>query len=189
MKEGDVLEHGPASAEALRRLAILEESAGAGKFSAARWYVSPEILPPYRPDPTLRVMVGEEFEQFTPSSREKFLRDSFQVTNESDRMGYRLSGGGLRLTKPVERISEPTACGAIQAPPDGNMIVLLADRQTVGGYPKVAHVAAVDLPVIAQVKPGESIRFREIGLGEAQELYCQRERQLWLLKCAVALRD
>ena len=68
----------------------------------------------------------------------------FRVTAKSDRMGYRLQGEALELTQPLEMISEAVSFGTIQVPPDGNPIVLLADRQTAGGYPRIAHIASAD---------------------------------------------
>ena len=91
-------------------------------------------------------------------------------------MGYRLDGPGLALREPLEMISEAVAFGTVQVPPDGNPIVLMADRQTTGGYPKIADVASVDLPLIAQTVPGDTVRFERISLDEAQALYLDRER-------------
>jgi len=79
-------------------------------------------------------------------------------------------------------------CGTVQVPPDGRPIVLMADRQTTGGYPRIAQVAAADLPVLAQVRPGERLSFREIALEEAEKLLLEREAQFERLKIAVRLR-
>ena len=109
------------------------------------------------------------------------------ITMQSDRMGYRLSGPLLQLTKPLEMISEAVALGTIQVPPNGNPIVLLADRQTVGGYPKIAQVAGVDICTVAQIKPGGKILFQEISVAEAERLYMAREEELGQLKIAIQL--
>ena len=91
------------------------------------------------------------------------------------RQGYRLDGPGLALAAPLEMISEAVAFGTVQVPPDGQPIVLMADRQTTGGYPKIASVASVDLPLLAQRVPGETLRFERVTLDEAQALYLERE--------------
>lgn len=94
----------------------------------------------------------------------------------------------MALNEPLEMISESVALGTIQVPPEGNPIVLLADRQTAGGYPKIAQVAAVDVAIIAQTRPGDQIWFQEISLKEAEQLYHEREEYLQHLKQAIALR-
>jgi antagonist of KipI len=103
-------------------------------------------------------------------------------------MGYRLSGATLKLEKPLEMISEAVSLGTIQVPADGNPIILLADRQTVGGYPKIAQVAAVDICKVVQSKPGDKICFEEISLQEAERLYIAREEYIQNLRTAINLR-
>ena len=103
------------------------------------------------------------------------------------RTGQISAGGGL-LKAPLEEIvSEGVATGAVQVPPDGQPIVLLADRQTVGGYPKIAIVASVDLPLLAQLRAGDSVTFTEIPVAEAQELWLANERLLATVKQGIAL--
>jgi len=93
-------------------------------------------------------------------------------------MGYRLEGPALTLRSPLEMISEGVAFGTVQVPPDGNPIVLMADRQTAGGYPKIAAVAAVDLPLLAQTVPQQSVQFELVSLENAQRLYLERELEI-----------
>jgi antagonist of KipI len=102
-------------------------------------------------------------------------------------MGYRLEGGALELTKPMELLSEAVAFGTVQLPPSGDPIVLMADRQTTGGYPRIGEVASVDLPLLAQLKPGDRIRFRPVALDEAQRLYLVREDNIRQARAAIAL--
>ncbi|MGZ4164703.1 MAG: KipI antagonist, partial [Tumebacillaceae bacterium] len=175
------------SAHAQRRITQLEARAGNDPFAATNWVVSQRLLPDYRRDPMLRVMRGAQFDAFTEGSRVQFLGDTFAVTPQSDRMGYRLQGEPLQLSAPLEMISEAVTAGTIQVPPEGNPIVLLADRQTIGGYPKIGQIATVDLPLIAQVKPGETVSFCEITVSEAQALVVRRERELHLLKQGINL--
>ena len=94
----------------------------------------------------------------------------------------RLEGPVLLRNTTRDLISSPVVPGTIQVPPDGQPIVLLADAQTIGGYPQVANVVTVDLPLVAQLRPGDSVRFREISLGEARALISTREHSLALLK-------
>src|SRR6266702_2837130 len=93
-------------------------------------------------------------------------QETYRITTQSDRMGYRLQGPELGLVAPREMVSEAVAFGAIQVPADGQPIILMADRQTTGGYPKIAHVCAVDLPRLAQQIPGDSVRFELVDLAE-----------------------
>ncbi|GAX91544.1 biotin-dependent carboxyltransferase family protein [Effusibacillus lacus] len=188
LKEGDVLNLRPPSEQAKRRIRQLSEAAGTLGFSSSEWTISTDILPAYGKDPVIRVIRGGQFELFSADSREQIFASEFQVTPQSDRMGYRLTGPKLSLSEPMELISEAVAAGTVQVPPEGNPIVLLADRQTTGGYPKIAQVITVDLPIIAQVKPGEKVRFQEVSIDEAQELYRLREMEIHLLKQGIALR-
>lgn len=147
-------------------------------MSPASWFPSHTVLPDYRANPILRVVPGGQLDWFDEESQNALRTRMFQVTPQSDRMGYRLSGSGLKLKQPKELISEAVTSGTIQVPPDGNPIVLMADRQTTGGYPKIAQIATVDLPVMAQVRPGQSIGFEFITVEEAQSLLREQHREL-----------
>lgn len=122
------------------------------------------------PDQPLRIVAGREWARFSDAARHALVSEPFRIGAQSDRMGYRLEGSPLALAAPAEMLSEAVAFGTIQVPPDGQPIVLMADRQTTGGYPKIAHVCAVDLPRLAQKMPGEAVRFALIDLREAQRL-------------------
>lgn len=121
-------------------------------------------------DAPLRVVRGREWQAFGADAHAALTSSSFRIGAQSDRMGYRLEGPALMLHTPREMLSEAVAFGTIQVPPDGQPIVLMADRQTTGGYPKIAHVCAVDLPRLAQHMPGESVRFEVIPIEDAQRL-------------------
>lgn len=143
-----------------------------------------EWIPSWQESPTIQVIRGSEFSSFTIQSQKDFFTDVFQVTPRSDRMGYRLQardGSPLLRQLQEEVISSGVVPGTIQVPPDGQPIVLMADCQTVGGYPRIGVVATVDLPKMAQCKPGDYVTFAEITLEEAQELYIQQERSLRIL--------
>lgn len=133
----------------------------------------------------IRVLRGREFDQFTAESRERLFRHAFVVSSQSDRMGYRLEGQSLGFTAYPEMISEGVTVGTLQVPPDGRPILLMADRQTTGGYPRIAQVVTVDISALAQVKPGDSLRFREVSLAEAQDLIRRQARQLKCLHYAI----
>ena len=122
------------------------------------------------PGAPLRIVPGREWEAFEPRARQAMTEQSFRISPRSDRMGCRLDGEALHLTQPLELQSEAVSFGTIQVPPDGLPIVLMADRQTTGGYPRIANVAAVDLPRLAQAMAGEPVRFEWILLAEAQRL-------------------
>jgi allophanate hydrolase subunit 2 len=91
-------------------------------------------------------------------------------------MGYRLQGPDILMTQPRQMISEATTFGTIQVPAGGQPIVLMADRQTTGGYPKIAYVATVDLPLLAQMGPGDKVQFELLTLAAAQTLDTARTR-------------
>ena len=137
---------------------------------------------------TVRVVQGAQWPFFSESARRAFTTAEFTLTPSSDRMGYRLEGAKLATRDPIEMISEGVSFGTIQVPPDGNPIILMADCQTTGGYPKIAQAASVDLPILAQMMPGQTMRFELISLDLAQELYLAREREFRLLRESTAQR-
>jgi antagonist of KipI len=136
----------------------------------------------------LRIIRGAEWERFTPAAREAFLKQQFTVTDEADRMGARLDGPKLERDNDAELVSEAVAPGTIQVPPNGAPILLLGDCQTLGGYPKLAHVITVDMPIAAQLRPGDPVRFAEVSLGEAHALLRERERDVCWFRAGLALR-
>jgi antagonist of KipI len=189
LREGDELPIGAPSEQARLLTGQLQSYAGEHPFAAAEWGVAPELLPAYREQPVIRAIQGNQFDRFSPESREAFFTRPFRVTPQSDRMGYRLDGPSLTLAEPFELISEAVAFGTVQVPAEGKPIVLLADRQTTGGYPKIAQIATVDLPVMAQTKPGDTLRFREISREEAELLYLEQESHIRQLKLGILLKQ
>lgn len=178
LKKGDLLNTLPVPAEHLDALVRTHDQ-------------SPDwLIPPvrYHQQPIVRMIPGRQFPLFDEASRMRIFQEPFTVSSDSDRMGYRLEGPTLALEQPQELISEAVAFGSIQVPADGNPIILLADRQTTGGYPKIGQVASVDLPLISQLKPGESLKFRHISAGDAQQLYIEQEQQIRQLKIAIQMK-
>ncbi len=164
-------------------LSIADKSLAVSR-SPANWCIG-SMMPTYSDSPTLRVILGSEFDWLTNTSQEQLFSAEFEVTPQSDRMGFRLSGPMLELTAPRELISEAVCPGTIQVPADGQPILLMADCATTGGYPKAACVASVDLPLAAQLRPGARLRFSVISLAEAQSLL--RERDVDIARLRVGL--
>jgi antagonist of KipI len=126
----------------------------------------------------LRLVRGADWDQFDARAQTALLSAQFTVGDEADRMGVRLNGATLSRHDTCELISEPVAPGTIQVPPNGQPILLLGDCQTIGGYPKIAHVITVDMPIAAQLRPGNPVHFGEVSLGEARALLAAREHDL-----------
>lgn len=144
---------------------------------ADHWRIDERILPRYSALPTVRVTPGAQADEFG-----RVLFDTeFKVMTQSDRMGLRLGGARLVRIGGGELISSPVAPGTVQIPPDGQPIVLMADAQTIGGYPKAAHVISADLPLVAQLRPGDRLRFVETSMAEAQRAMKARDHVLALL--------
>jgi antagonist of KipI len=132
--------------------------------------------------PLLRVVRGADWDRFNASAHNALTRENFSVTAEADRMGLRLDGPELIRLEPGDLVSEAVAPGTIQVPPNGKPILLLGDCQTIGGYPKIAHVITADLPMAAQLRPGDQLRFRAVSLAAAHELLFTREHEMELFR-------
>ncbi|MEO5958485.1 MAG: hypothetical protein ABIZ49_13215, partial [Opitutaceae bacterium] len=146
------------------------------------WRIDARILPAYGGSPTVRVVLGAQANEFD----REFFGSEYRVLPQSDRMGVRLQGTAFKRKNAIERLSAPVAPGTIQVPPDGQPIVLLADAQTIGGYPVVAHVISVDLPLVAQLRPGDAVRLRVVTLAEAHHFTQAQERALSILREGIA---
>ena len=145
---------------------------------AGHWRIDERIFPAYSPAPTVRVVRGAQADEFGGV----LFDTEFKVMSQSDRMGLRLGGRRLvRIGGAQELISSAVAPGTVQIPPDGQPIILMADAQTIGGYPQAAHVISVDLPLVAQLRPGDKLKFAEVPLNEAHQLALTRERVLAML--------
>ena len=118
----------------------------------------------------IRVVMGPQDKQFTRQGKETFLTSEYTVTSDFDRMGCRLEGPFIAHKETADIISDGIAFGAVQVPSHGKPIVLLSDRQTTGGYAKIAAIASVDIPKLVQRKTEHKIRFQEISVSEAQQL-------------------
>lgn len=175
----------PATGQRLFASLAPEKSAG---WAAARWHFpAPPLASPGAPL-VVRALPGPEYEQFAPASQQAFWAESFTVTTEADRMGCRLSGPVLHRLASTELLSSAVTFGTVQVPAGGQPIVLLADRQTTGGYPRLAQVITADWGRLAQALPGTRLRFVPAGLAEAQALYLAQEQRLRTLARAVYLK-
>ena len=130
----------------------------------------------------LKMIPGPQWDALGEASKRRFLDETFKVDARSDRMGLRLEGPPLTLDTPMERVSAGVASGTVQLPPEGGPILLLADRQTTGGYPRLGEVASVDLPWTAQLRPGDALRFTLCPLEEAQSAWLIQQRRLAFLE-------
>jgi antagonist of KipI len=139
--------------------------------------------------PALRFVAGADWNRFNASPLQRFTSEAFAVSPDSDRMGVRLAGPELRPTNHAELISEAVAPGTIQVPPSGKPILLLGDCQTIGGYPKIAHVITVDLSIAAQLRAGDQVRFSEVSIADAHRVLVEREHELERFRIGLSLRD
>ncbi|HEX8666303.1 MAG TPA: biotin-dependent carboxyltransferase family protein [Beijerinckiaceae bacterium] len=123
---------------------------------------------PLDPEAPVRVVLGPQDDYFTPEGIETFLTSPYAVSREADRMGYRLTGPRIAHARGFNIVSDGIVTGSVQVPGSGEPIVMMADRQTTGGYPKLATVISADLRLVAQRRAGEEIRFAAVGIEEAQ---------------------
>lgn len=123
-----------------------------------------------RSDGAIRVVLGPQDDYFTEAGIRTFLTSEYRVSPQSDRMGYRFDGPTIEFKDDYNIVSDGIAIGSVQVVGEGRPIVLLADRQTTGGYPKIATIASADLPRLAQRRPGDRVRFAAISVEEAEEL-------------------
>lgn len=135
-----------------------------------------------RAEYTLRVVLGPQDDAFTAAGIETFLTGVYTVTAEFDRMGCRLEGPEIAHETSGDIISDGIAFGAIQVPSSGQPIVMLADRQTTGGYTKIANVISADFRILGQLKSGDKVRFEKISLSAAQEALLAQRVSLRLLR-------
>jgi biotin-dependent carboxylase-like uncharacterized protein len=128
------------------------------------------LIPEYSDHPTLRITVGPQAEALTPAGFEIFLSSAYTVSDRCDRMGCSLEGPALTHRNQADIVSDGTVFGAVQVPGNGLPIILLADRQTIGGYIKPAAVISVDHSLLAQLTPGSTVRFQSVSLWNAREM-------------------
>ncbi|MGU3369715.1 5-oxoprolinase subunit C family protein [Bacillus mycoides] len=185
LKKGDYFQIGTGAEVASRFIQNLQEE----KRIKTKWAICNNALPKYKKHPILRVITDFEYDQFTEESIKSFFSKEYKVSNYADRMGYRLDGDVLNRVEEIEILSSPVTFGTIQVPNGGQPIILMADRQTTGGYPRIGNVISVDLPLLAQLKPGDYVTFEKISMEDAAQLYIKKETSMSLLKKFIALRS
>ncbi len=170
------------------RLGKFRRSQTAATESISSWTAPHDWVSPAKPKPILRFIRGVDWKRFNPSTLQDLTTKAFNVSSDSDRMGVRLEGPELKRVDESDLISEAVAPGTIQVPPNGKPILLLGDCQTIGGYPKIAHVITVDLGVAAQLRAGDHVRFSEVALTDAHRLLVEREREFDRFRIGISLQ-
>jgi biotin-dependent carboxylase-like uncharacterized protein len=166
------------------RLAIHAAPGNAATFAPPSSSLpSPSLLVAYDDPFTLR-FVPEDDAAIGPEAVAGFTHGRFRVSDRSGRTGYRLAGAALPVRADAERLSQPLAPGAIQLPPDGQPILLLADGNTTGGYPRLGHLIAADRPKAAQLWPGDEVGFVAVGVAQAEALIAAQEAALEMVEPA-----
>lgn len=171
------------SAAIKQRLGTNEEA-----FRAADWLIAAKLLPNLSNRYVIRVMRGRQYDLFDGQSQNGFWNEPFTVSSLSDRMGYRINGPALKLKEQTEMISEAVTYGSIQVPTDGNPIILAADRQTTGGYPKIGQISSINFTKLAQAKAGDQLTFNEVTIIESQKLMAMQEMNLKELRAYISTK-
>jgi antagonist of KipI len=169
-------------------LAEFRRSDTAATEKISSWTAPHDWTSPASRHSNLRFTRGVDWNRFNDLTIQRFIRDEFTVSADSDRMGVRFDGPELKREDETDLVSEAVAPGTIQVPPSGKPILLLGDCQTIGGYPKIAHVVTVDLSVAAQLRAGDSVRFSEVSLQDAHRLLLERERDLERFRIGLSLQ-
>jgi len=185
LRTGDALETQSFFAGSSRTRGSLRESEPG---PVSKWQLDPRPWFSDDPGKPLRLLPGSHLDKLTHMSRNMLFSESFSVHADSNRVGVRLSGPVLEWIAPVDMVSEGCLPGVLQLPPSGQPIAFGPECPVSGGYPRVAQIAAVDLPRLAQRRPGDALRFRECTLGEALDALRKREGALDELEAAIRHR-
>jgi antagonist of KipI len=174
LKKGDEL---PFNENTIYFAGLLKDDSN---FEVLPWRVNTEKI--YQHPHEIGIIPGHEWGLLSSASRKNFLESDFLILPSSDRMGYQLKGTPLALDQPVELVSSAVACGTVQLLPNGQLIVLMADHQTTGGYPRIAHVISAHLAKLAQLRPSETVQFRQMDLAAAEKMLIARQKELHILQ-------
>lgn len=176
LKKGDEL---PFKENTIYFAGLLKEESN---YEILPWRVNTEKV--YRYPHEIGFIPGHEWDQLSTSSQNVFLENNFMIHPSSDRMGYQLKGPSLSLQQPLELVSSAVSYGTVQLLPGGQMIVLMADHQTTGGYPRIAHVISAHLPKLAQLRPCDVIQFKRMDTIGAEALVIAQQKELHILQRA-----
>ncbi len=157
------------AAISLQRYENLDNKKAMADLRTVGWS-APALTLPARVPLLIHAMEGRHHALFDAAARRAFFDATWKVTPDSNRMGFRLAGPVLARAEAVEILSEPACLGTVQVPSNGLPIALMADHQTTGGYPKIAEIAAADVPRLAQLAPGGTVQFARCTLEQAREL-------------------
>ena len=135
----------------------------------------PYPIPEFQSEVTVRVILGPQEDYFTAAGLETLFRESYRVSEASDRMGIRLEGTPVEAKDGVDIVSDAITFGSVQIPKNGKPIILMADHQTTGGYAKPCTVVSEDLPRLAQLRPGDRVRLERVEIDEIQRI--QRKKR------------
>lgn len=169
-------------------LGEFQQSETAAAAGISSWTAPHDWASPASRHPSLRFIRGVDWNRFNDVTIQRFTQHEFTVSPDSDRMGVRFDGSELKREDETDLISEAVAPGTIQVPPSGKPILLLGDCQTIGGYPKIAHVITVDLGIAAQLRAGDGVRFFEVSLQDAHRLLMERQRDLERFRIGLSLQ-
>jgi antagonist of KipI len=171
LRAGDVLPLAPEAASlAWSRFAKLSGGKiDQNKTDSVAWS-APALTVPEREPIVIHAMEGRHHAHFGAAAQRAFFEATWRVSPDSNRIGFRLAGPVLARAEAIEILSEPACLGTVQVPANGLPIALMADHQTIGGYPKIAEIAAADVPRLAQLAPGGTVQFARCTLEQAGEL-------------------
>ncbi|MGA9335660.1 MAG: biotin-dependent carboxyltransferase family protein [Rudaea sp.] len=187
---GDELGQGfaqPAVCRSLMR-SLQPEAAPVLRIAAAKWSIDPGPWLDVDQRHRICLIRGAHFACLEADSQRSLFASEFRIDPDSNRVGYRLAGNRLALRETLELVSEGVVAGTVQLPPSGDPIVLMAEAPTCGGYPRIAQVISVDLPRLAQRRPGATLQFVETSLDDAQTRYLEREQALTRLENTIRQR-
>lgn len=181
---------GPIGGRALRAGDVLPTGCTLADLPPQRrtWSLDPRTWFDAGPERTLRLIPGAHFESLSSQSQSSLFLRAFKITSESNRAGLRLAGEPLALEAPAELVSEGCVPGLLQLPPSGQPIIFGPEGPVSGGYPRIGQIAAIDLPRLAQSRPGDAVRFVRCTLDAAARALANRERSLERLTAAIHKR-
>ncbi|HEX6614449.1 MAG TPA: biotin-dependent carboxyltransferase family protein [Rhodanobacteraceae bacterium] len=189
LRAGDTLKVGSGSFAGDRATSrILPGKNEPDSIISPRWSINPQPWFNVDQELPLRLLPGSHAPLLDTKSRALLYTQGFHVAADSNRVGCRLEGEPLELSETVEMVSEACVAGTVQLPPSGQPIALAVEHPVSGGYPRIGQIAAVDLPRLAQRRPGDALRFTPCTLEEARQALRERERQLREMEAIVANR-
>ncbi len=144
--------------------------------------VGDKFIPEIKNKTKLRVVLGPQIDYFTKKGIDTFLNNTYQITNNSDRMGYRLEGDAIEHKNKADIISDGLSRGAVQVPGSKKPIIMMSDCQTTGGYAKIGYIIKEDIDKLAQLKPGNKVEFEKISINEAQKIYRKYSKKIDTIK-------